>query len=285
MVARGAINALQIEKPRDISMQKEVDKIPEKEVDTIPEKEVDTIPEKDVIAIQKEENDSTPENEDILNPIDLRIPLEFGDMDVDQWMFVPMGMRCTSASVKRNELHVKSATYVFDWCQMNVDTMCAVLRLHDDAIEPFFRQYMTELVDHRHPEDNSWFPHDTEEFGALVDKYTRRTRRLLNDLRTEKPKLFITVTSPYEPSNVSICHKLKSTLSQIVPNCDETSRFIFVSATQSSYRIGNAFYLAIFVDNKGGDGAWAVFDKLIGDTIKTLSLSISNDDTLFIQNS
>lgn len=211
--------------------------------------------------------------EDMLNPVDLRVPLEPGNPNMDKWLFVPMGMRCTPSSVKRFQLGIESATYVFDWCQMNVDTMRTILGLQEEDIEPFFRQHMYNLVDRKHPADGSWFPHDSEDFEGIVAKYTRRTKRLLLDLRSDKPKLLVTVTSPYEHSNVETCHKLQRTLSEIIPNSDEIARFVFVSATKSSYRIGNSFYLALFVDNNGGDGAWTQFDKLIAENLRTLSLS------------
>lgn len=107
--------------------------------------------------------------------------------------FIPVGTRCASAEV--SQLIVNQPRLPFDWTQMNVWTMKKVIELEKNSVRSFWEYYLSDLDETKHNRTTqSWFPHDSfsddVEKNATIDKYTRRTNRLISVLESPVKKIF-----------------------------------------------------------------------------------------------
>lgn len=131
--------------------------------------------------------------------------------------FVPVGSRC--ASVEIAQKIISQPRFPFDWCQMNVWSMKKVIELEQDYSKEFWSMYFSELDDTKHhTKTQSWFPHDSFstniEMNMTVEKYVRRTERLLQILESPTNKVFLIVfgfpeESSSEATNI-LYHALKA---------------------------------------------------------------------------
>lgn len=107
---------------------------------------------------------------------------------------IPLGFRCNAAFIT-NKI-VDQPRFVFDWVQMNIESMICVLKLKTDEIRGYWEKYFSELDEKNyHKITGSWFPHDSfkneEDKAYTLDKYVRRTERLHQVLRTNTHVIFL----------------------------------------------------------------------------------------------
>lgn len=138
-------------------------------------------------------------------------------------MIIPLGTRCTAASVVRYRIGVVQPAFVFDWAQFSVETMVEVLSLGVDQVEPYFESYFgCEFTsEKRHPVRGDWLPHDFVPgvpVKLIREKYVRRTHRFLNALTKTGTKTFLTVgTFRPDEADPSVVRTIWDTL---VPRTD-----------------------------------------------------------------
>ena len=181
------------------------------------------------------------------------------------YKIIPLGMRCQAVQVVNS--YILQPRYPFDWCQMNINSMCDVLSLKKENVEEYYRSYLSELdmTTTRHMRTNSWFPHDNITPGVdmepVIQKYVRRAHRLLDAIHnTDTPIIFLIFFTFPNNNNYSELVKLVETVSSIssvplyffVVNCDNVTR-----------EESNIFYLYEEVDYNKGDDAFAMLvDRL-----------------------
>ncbi len=115
-------------------------------------------------------------------------------------IIIPLGTRCTSASIVKELFNQRQKSYPFDWVDIPLENIGKFIR--PDNIEEFTKNYFFEVSSQRHP-DGTWFPHDfiPSHYGGDISfmnndtivKYTRRLTRLHNTLKGEETLVFLTV--------------------------------------------------------------------------------------------
>lgn len=107
---------------------------------------------------------------------------------------IPLGFRCNAACITKEI--VDQPRFVFDWVQMNVDSMIQVLHLNSSEIHTYWEKYFSELDEKNyHKTTGSWFPHDSftseKEKTDTIEKYVRRTERLHQVFKTNTHIIFL----------------------------------------------------------------------------------------------
>lgn len=106
---------------------------------------------------------------------------------------IPLGIRCNAAIV--TTAIINQPRLPFDWTQMNVGSMIQVMFLKENLRE-YWTTYFSNLDSNNyHRVTKSWFPHDeytsAEEKANTIEKYIRRTNRLIHVLDSPIPKVFL----------------------------------------------------------------------------------------------
>jgi hypothetical protein len=109
-------------------------------------------------------------------------------------LYVPLGMRCSTASIVRSRAKLVGPALPFDWCQMNSDSMAEWIINCNRArwIKSYFKKF-----DHTtHINDRGdYFPHEDWSDKTTGDKYVRRGKRLHEIMKSSEDKTFIMMWS------------------------------------------------------------------------------------------
>jgi hypothetical protein len=174
------------------------------------------------------------------------------------YKIIPLGMRCQAVEVAST--YISQPRYPFDWCQMNIDSMCSIISLQKNNVEEYFRKYFSEVdvTTKRHKYTDSWFPHDNIESDVdmeeTIQKYIRRTYRLLDAIHTtEVPIVFIIFFSFPYADNYKILTQLITTVSNI---SHATLSFFVVNCDNLSREESDIFYIYEEADKTKGDAAF-----------------------------
>lgn len=112
---------------------------------------------------------------------------------------ISFGMRCNTAIILRWRLEKQTYSLPFDWVQMALETQLAVLDLYktQNEIENFYWNLFSNDFDYAEKRCAAgWFPHDefdNHELEHTIDKYIRRTYRLMDILSLPGKKIFLTL--------------------------------------------------------------------------------------------
>jgi len=104
-----------------------------------------------------------------------------------KYKYIPYGTRCTSAEVIF-DLGLRFGSLPFDWIDSPMSGIKSFFPGTRERTEEFVRNYFSEVQQQRHPNDNTWFPHDfvtntPEEREDIIQKYIRRFYRLFDYLQ------------------------------------------------------------------------------------------------------
>src|SRR6185503_3087545 len=125
----------------------------------------------------------------------------------NQLTYFPLGTRCNSASIIRDGLGHRQASYPFDWIDVDLKTLLTYLQVPVAEIETYFTKYIMQLS-LVSKVDGAWYPHeliDNEpvpniETGpvlkAIAQKYIRRYKRMHDLFASGQNICFLTVM-PY----------------------------------------------------------------------------------------
>jgi hypothetical protein len=188
-----------------------------------------------------------------------------------KYTFIPLGTRCTSAAVV-SLLGKRIASFPFDWVDAPVNSIEKFIGLYSNWVEPFVRDYMSNIKASRHP-DGTWFPHDNEGFSlevkAVADKYVRRHKRLNSVLRAPGKFFFITVV--FEDDKRSPAEDylfLKSKIENIVGS--DNCIFVAINLLDHNTCYGNFYNFRVsFINRNAQDNSdWRNWELRIAKRIK-----------------
>ncbi len=113
-------------------------------------------------------------------------------------IIIPLGTRCSGSGLL-DKMKIRRQSFPFDWIDTSTRNLSKFIELEPQNCSAFIDSYIDQVKDKRHP-DGTWFPHDfNPEEGQTVEntkeKYTRRLVRLIEALKSDEDKLFLTVNS------------------------------------------------------------------------------------------
>ncbi len=136
-----------------------------------------------------------------------------------EMVFMPLGARCSSASIIDGGLGKRSKAYPFDWIDIDLDTILKFLSIPpENSIENYVAEYFKNVNREtlRHETDNTWFPHDFPEKEDATTKYIRRFKRMFDLFKSTKNILFLTTFAHVNKKNTDVFDKIKQRLSLLV---------------------------------------------------------------------
>lgn len=114
--------------------------------------------------------------------------------------YIPLGTRCTSAFVVRDNMGKREMSLPFDWLDLPITAIKKFLSIKPKDVEYVLTEYFEKLGDAHKHDDGTWFPHDIEFIDGTwklkkdtKDKFIRRLNRF-NDL-LDKDECFVFLTS------------------------------------------------------------------------------------------
>jgi hypothetical protein len=152
---------------------------------------------------------------------------------------VPVGFRCNAACITKEI--VDQPRFVFDWVQMDIDSMVHIIHLKSSEIRTYWETYFSELDEKKyHKTTGSWFPHDSfeseKEKALTVEKYIRRTERFHQVLKTNIHVYFLIF---HGFPDIDTLHKSKHLITEIT----------FLKSTNISFIVCNSIYENIQMEN------------------------------------
>ncbi len=185
---------------------------------------------------------------------------------------IPFGFRCNAAIV--TNAIVDQPRFVFDWTQMNIQSMINVLNLEPSDMQTFWKQYFSQLDnENRHTETSSWFPHDNfkteEEKIETVNKYIRRTERLYNLMKTESHVIFLIFNGFPEPDSLE---KSQVLINALLAKKSNNISFIVCNSCFLNQEIMNLnlIYEPLLASNNTSDNDWDDLTSRITARIKII---------------
>jgi hypothetical protein len=151
-----------------------------------------------------------------------------------QYEYIPLGTRCSTAYVLRDNLGLRRQSLPFDWVDIPIQNIKQFIDIKKNEIPSFIDNYFNQIpkTHDRHP-DGTWFPHDKftgeiyeDALSDIKDKYCKRLERLHDLFQSDKRLVFLTVFSEYNPYNIGSFLELKGVLSN---KCLITPFFISVN--------------------------------------------------------
>jgi len=186
-----------------------------------------------------------------------------------QAYLIPLGFRCNAAMV--TNAIVNQPRFVFDWTQMNIQSMIKVLELQPSEIRVFWIQYFAHLnKDKRHTETNSWFPHDTfiteDDMSETVEKYIRRTKRLHQLFNIDAHIIFLIFHGYPQADSLE---KSKEIMSAMVEKKSTNVSFILCNASYLNEENANVYLLhELFVSTDDEVTDWDDLTKRVTSRVK-----------------
>jgi hypothetical protein len=181
-------------------------------------------------------------------------------MDVQ---LIPLGIRCNAAIV--TNAIVNQPRLPFDWAQMNVNSMIDVLQLKKEHVNTYWTNYFSFLdKDFYHTQTKSWFPHDdfsNEEKEKTVEKYERRTNRLIDVLDSPIPKVFH-IFFGY-PDHESL-EKANSLILAIRSRITSPHIFLICNAQRNEFQLDNVYFFYEVLPEKvdiENEDSWSILTK------------------------
>jgi len=102
-------------------------------------------------------------------------------------LYIPLGMRCSTASIVRYQLNLIDVSLPFDWCQMTSESIAKWITIGPD--KDFIKEFFSTVNNGRNI-IGDWFPHEQFWDDRLIDKYLRRSIRLHDFLKSDDDKTF-----------------------------------------------------------------------------------------------
>jgi hypothetical protein len=188
---------------------------------------------------------------------------------------IPLGIRCNAAYV--TDAIVKQPRLPFDWTQMNVNSMIDVLFLKKEHIQEYWTKYFSNLdANSHHNETRSWFPHDEfktpEEKEATIQKYIRRTHRLVDMLNSPIPKVFLIFFGYPENNSMERAQKLILSIGNRV---NTQHRFLIWNAKYQEIQMENISFFYEKLPEKGEDeknDTWNMLTKAVEKRVRQILL-------------
>ena len=164
--------------------------------------------------------------------------------------YIPLGTRCSSAFVIRDNFKKRECSLPFDWLDMPITAITNFLSFGPLEIDEKIDEYFKELgTGHKHT-DGTWFPHDIEFIDKTwklktetKDKFLKRLKRFNDLIQTENNFfLFLTVILEKGMYKTEDFNKLKELIDSKVHNC----AFITINlGHESDFQFNNHFNLSI----------------------------------------
>lgn len=146
-------------------------------------------------------------------------------------IFIPLGTRCSAATILKDHFKVREFSLPFDWIDIPIKNIVQFIERFSSS-EEYLINYVTDYIiasqGQRHP-DGTYFPHDfvsshfsteTDMMRYTIEKFQRRFLRLREVFKsTDSRKIFFTVCSQvqseesereYTYLTYTIKHKLSS---------------------------------------------------------------------------
>ena len=147
-------------------------------------------------------------------------------------VYIPLGCRCSTAFILRDNLKVRETSLPFDWINIPLPNIAKFIDLpKGTSIEVFCKQYFDEVKAQVHT-DGTWFPHDyiltdlsRESDETVLARYTRRVERLHSLLSSSKRLVFLTTASHFDAENIQHYNHLR----EIIKKRNANSYFVSVN--------------------------------------------------------
>lgn len=172
-------------------------------------------------------------------------------------VFIPLGTRCSTATILNIHFKKRLFSLPFDWIDLPIRNISQFIDIEKGKQEEFTINYFKNVKLHtqRHV-DNTWFPHDlhtvdfpeNEVMGRTLEKYIRRMKRLHDVLETSESFVFFTTCAVCgSHGNLSDFNKLKSLIEGKV---NKPSIFVSINLENYNFVEGNHYNFHIPITNK-----------------------------------
>lgn len=201
--------------------------------------------------------------------------------------FIPLGTRCSSAFVVRDNIKKRELALPFDWLDLSIISICQFVKLnsHEDVID-YVNLYFEKIGEdpHKHEDsdilnyskhpDGTWFAHEIELIDGAYklkpgtkNKFIKRLSRLIQILNSDEFCVFLTIMFEEGMYSFEDYETLKNILRSKVKN---NAIFITVNlGNEPDFHIENHFNFRIPQLDKFDDGLKG-WESLIGERIKTV---------------
>jgi hypothetical protein len=186
-------------------------------------------------------------------------------------IIIPLGIRC-DAKGALNIIKLSGPDMPFDWCQMSCSSMCEVISLQEDAVSEFWEKYFKNLnKENVNLQTGSWFPHDlhknpngNESMEECIEKYSRRTLRMLYNLKIKDNKIIFTIFQRPSKSSKKWANKIYESLMKF-----ENFTFITINAEEHNNHNKNRSNILVPLDDwkKPEHGDFGDWDVGIGEAL------------------
>lgn len=152
---------------------------------------------------------------------------------------IPIGDHC-AISIALNKLNIRKKSYPFDWVtnteQLHDTNIIYNVSLIDelnasDDVDEIVKKYIGDAFNDKNKINtcnNIWFPHDTESYIDVFEKYKRRFIRLKTNLT--QPNVFVLLTRHYYIEKTAFQKIMEQLL-----NYNNESILLFISGTNHEY--------------------------------------------------
>ena len=181
------------------------------------------------------------------------------------YVLFPLGIRCNSASIIKNDFNNTKESYPFSWIDIQLKNMLSFLSVPHDQITQYLTIYFKSFDKKtlRSSVDDTWFPHDfKEKKEPITAKYLRRFKRMYSLFDSGNDILFLTTIAHFKSDQHNLFEKIKSTVcNQVKGKCFFLTVNLYNFDSTDKNHIN--FYVPI-------SDTWADYDKIIAEKIKLL---------------
>ena len=175
--------------------------------------------------------------------------------------YIPLGTRCSSAFVIRDNIEKREFSLPFDWLDMPLTAISNFISVKYENIDNFTNNYFDELGSAHIHADGTWFPHDIVWHNNTwtlkpntKEKFARRLKRLSELLITDGFFVFLTTIIKEDKYEFDDFEKLKIQLEEIVGK--ENCVFITINLGKDFINENHYNYLIEPADDDDGLKIW-----------------------------
>lgn len=202
---------------------------------------------------------------------------------MDNIEYIPLGTRCSSAFVFKDNLKVRTKSFPFDWIDAPIKNLIQFVDIEKNQIEEKLTQFFSEFPenDSKHP-DGTWFPHDIfpntdyyDIMDSVKDKYIKRLERLHDAFTSGKTLFFLTIFDSCKYIDYAQYYlKLRYAIDS---KCTGNTVFVSINGTNENVCLtdnnGKLFHANFYIERRLEDEQF----KLLEQDIATMLLT--NDYT------
>lgn len=202
---------------------------------------------------------------------------------------ISLGCNC-SVSNSLRDMNIKKDTFLFDWNHTHIIKILETFKnkftnfFDVTNIRPVHNGFAELINDNDNIEVENWkikYVHDKKEItkgkiNVILEKYNRRSLKLLNLLNSNNKILFIRIATYYKNEYEEII-ELVEIIKQNFPNCD--FKIILISGEKIDNKNDNIIFFHEDIINKFSDMKKNITEKyyntIVKKILKSLNLNIS----------